>query len=58
MLDATNPFHSMDGSMDNQLDLYKVPNGFFKSRCDQDPSAVKTIPEYDPNETIFSPLLM
>ena len=26
----------------------KVPNGFFRSRCDQDPSAVKPMFEFDP----------
>ena len=35
----------------------KSPNGFFRSRCDQDPSAVMPIPKFDPNENCFSLLL-
>ena len=32
----------------------RVPYGFFRSRCDQDPSAVKPMSEFDPNEKLFS----
>ena len=28
----------------------RVPNGFFRSRCDQYPSVIKPMPEFDPNE--------
>ena len=52
----------MEGSMDHQLDLQKiqnqssitrVPNGVFRSRCDQDPSAVKPTFEFDPYDISF-----
>ena len=52
----------MDGSMDNQLDLQKAcnqkqsltraPDIFIRSRHDQDPSVVKTMPEFDHNDLI------
>ena len=37
----------------------RVPNSFFRSRCDQDPSVVKPMPikpmpECDPNEKLLS----
>ena len=31
----------------------RVSNDFFSSRCDQDPSAVKPMPEFDPNEQLY-----
>ena len=61
--DSKNPDHSLttDGgengsptgnSESSQLKAIatKVPNGFFRSRCDQNPSGVKLLPELDPNE--------
>ena len=67
MLDAPNPYHSLttdggengsptghsEGSQPKILST-RVPNGFFRSRCDQDPSAVNPMSEFDPNEKIFS----
>ena len=61
MLDAPNPYHSLttdggehgsptgfsEGSRPKILST-RVPNGFFRSRYDQDPSAVKPIFEFDP----------
>ena len=32
----------------------RVPNDFFRSTCDQDPSAVNPMSEFDPNEKYFS----
>ena len=60
MLDAPNPYHSLttDGgehgspnrlSEGSKLKILstKVPNGFFRSRCDQDPSADKPMFDFD-----------
>ena len=66
MLDATNPYHSLtthggehgsqtgtsEGSKPKIVST-RVPNVFFRSRCDQDPSAVKPRSEFDPNEKLF-----
>ena len=72
MLDAPNPYHCLttDGgehgsptgpSEDSQPKTIptRVPNGFFRYRCDQDPSAVKPMFEFDPYDKscdkLFSP---
>ena len=38
---------NVEGSQPKILST-RVPNGFFLSRCDQDPSAVKPMFEFDP----------
>ena len=59
ILDATSPHHSLataggehgsptgpsEGSQPKPLST-SVCNGFFRSRCDQDPSTVKPMPEF------------
>ena len=59
MLDAPNTYHRLttgengspnepsEGSHPKILST-RVPNGFFRSRCDQDPAAVKPMSEFDP----------
>ena len=72
MLDAPNPHHSLttdggengspngasEGSQSKILST-RAPHGFFRSRCDQDPSAVKPMFEFDPchksYDLFFSP---
>ena len=67
ILDATNPYHSLttDGgehrsptgpSEGSKLKTVstRAPNGFFKSRYDQDPSAVKPMSEFNLNRNFLS----
>ena len=59
MLDAPNPYHSLARSMDHQLELQKVhkqkyyADGFFRSRCDQHPSTIKPMFEFDPYDKSY-----
>ena len=70
MLDAPNPYHSLitDGgeygspngpSEGSKLKILStpVPHGSFRSRCDQDPSAVKPMSEFDRYEKLLFPTL-
>ena len=67
MLGATNPYHSLttdggengsptgtsEGSQPLMLSS-RVLNGFFESRCDEDPSAVKPMYGFASNDKFFS----
>ena len=66
MLDAPNPYHSLstdggkhgspngpsEGSQPKTIST-RVPNSLFRSRCNQDPSAVKPMFEFDPYDKSY-----
>ena len=70
MLDGPNPYHSLttdggehgsptensEGSQPKIISR-RVHNGFFRSRCDQDPSAVKPMFEFDPCHKSYNKFL-
>ena len=51
--DHGSPTGTSEGSQPKILST-RAPNDFFQFGCDQDPSAVKPMPQFDPNKKILT----